>query len=364
MAAGGDAVARAEDGKVVFVRGALPGEVVAARIVVDKRDFAKAVAVEVVEPSADRIEAPCPAARRGCGGCTWQHIALEAQRRFKEQIVADALRRQGRIADPPVTGTVELEPWGFRTTIRVVAGPGGTGGYRRLNSHDIVEPERCLIAHPLVEGVRAVPGVEPGTEFQIRAGVSEGEVGSTVTEVVGGRRWRVSPRSFFQTRPDGAEALVALVAAAADELPGPPGDAVDLYAGVGLFAGVLAGAGWTVVAVEENEAAVADAEFNLADVAGRVLLVGSTVAEWTPQAADLVVADPGRPGLAKPGTAAVVACEPDRVVLVSCDAASLGRDAALLVGAGYRLDRSTLVDLFPHTPHVEVVSVFDRERSQ
>jgi 23S rRNA (uracil1939-C5)-methyltransferase len=175
--------------------------------------------------------------------------------------------------------------------------------------------------------------------------------------VVAGRHWRISAASFFQSQPDGADALAALVALAADEI-GTAATAVDLYSGVGLFAGVLAGRGWSVTAVEGSRDAVADAGVNLRDE--KATVVRADVNRWTPTAADLVVADPSRSGLGREGAAVVVATGAGRVVLISCDAAAFGRDAGLLTKAGYTLTSVTPVDLFPHTTHVEVVSVYDR----
>ncbi len=176
-------------------------------------------------------------------------------------------------------------------------------------------------------------------------------------EVAAGRRWRISARSFFQSRADGVDALGELVAGAADEL-GSPGRALDLYAGVGVFAGVLADRGWSVTAVESSGSAVDDARVNLRDV--DVKVVRADVTRWRARKADLVVADPSRAGLDRAGAAIVTRSGARRVVLVSCDAASLGRDTRLLRRSGYALTSVTPVDLFPHTAHVEVVSVFDR----
>jgi tRNA/tmRNA/rRNA uracil-C5-methylase (TrmA/RlmC/RlmD family) len=178
-----------------------------------------------------------------------------------------------------------------------------------------------------------------------------------VHEVAAGRSWQISAESFFQTRADGVDALVAVVGAAAGEL-GDVTTAVDLYSGVGVFAGALAESGWSVTAVESSRSAVGDARVNLAGL--DVDVVRGDVTTRTPAHADLVIADPNRAGLGRTGVAVVVATAATRAVLVSCDAASLGRDAGLLREAGYNLTAVTPVDLFPHTAHVEVVSVFDR----
>ena len=149
-----------------------------------------------------------------------------------------------------------------------------------------------------------------------------------------------------------------MAAVAGDALP-EGGVLVDAYAGVGLFASILGAArGARVVAVESDPSAVADAGVNLADVDADV--VASEVARWNPVPADVVVAGPARSGLGRPGVTALVATAAPRLVLVSCDPASLGRDTALLTGAGYRLTGVTLVDAFPDTFHVETVSRFDR----
>jgi len=146
-----------------------------------------------------------------------------------------------------------------------------------------------------------------------------------------------------------------LVANAADELR--TGVAIDLYSGVGLFAGLLADRGWTVVSVESSGEAVRDARVNLRGAA--VEVVRADVEKWSPPPGHLVVANPSRRGLGRSGLSTVVASGASRVVLVSCDVGTLGRDTALLRSAGYELTAVTPVDMFPHTFHVEVVSTFD-----
>jgi 23S rRNA (uracil1939-C5)-methyltransferase len=267
-----------------------------------------------------------------------------------------------------------LPPWDFRTTISAAVHKG-RAGFNRARSHDVVPVDSCLVAHPLLEellvGVR-YPGAK---SVLLRCGSRTGERLAATTpaglrlrlpddvhaehvhEFAAGRPWRISARSFFQTRADGVDALADLVGTAADEL-GVPSTAVDLYSGVGVFAGVLAARGWSVTAVEGSHIASEDAKVNLRESA--VSLIRADVTKWSPQHADLVVADPSRMGLGKSGVDVVADTDARRVVLISCDAASLGRDAALLQGAGYALGAVTLVDLFPHTFRVEVVTVYDR----
>jgi 23S rRNA (uracil1939-C5)-methyltransferase len=385
IAAGGDAIARESGGRVVFVTGALPGERVTAEVTEERKDFARAVAVEVLEPASGRRSLPCPHGADGCGGCGWLHVDPPTQHELKARIVEDALRRVGHVEGVTVGHAAPLPDAGFRTTVRAVV-RDGRAGFRRAASHDPVLVESCLVAHPLVEELLVEGRFGAAREVTVRAGARTGErlviaapTASGVSvppdvRVVGeddlrrgrrawfheeaaGRRWRISAASFFQTRPDGADALVAEAAQAAAGVLGGGRTLVDLCAGVGLFAGAL-GEEMEVVAVERQVSSVADARVNLADRPARV--VRSAMERWRPSPADLVIADPARSGLGRAGVDRVAATGAARVVLVSCDAAALGRDAGLLTAAGYRLVDVTLVDLFPNTPHVEVVSRFDR----
>lgn len=393
MVAGGLALARDGAGRVVFVDGALPGERVLARVTEERRDFARAIAVEVLEASPHRMAAPCPALAAGCGGCTWQHVDPRAQHRFKAEIVVDALRRIAHLADPPVPVAQPLVGPALRTTARLAVGPDGRSGHRpRSRPGDRVPGEpvatgTCLVAHPRLEEL-VVDGRYPGSaEVLLRVGVASGErlartganagaaqvppdvvVAGTgghasVHEEVAGRWFRISADSFFQSGPVAAEALVRAVSAAASDALGAGGHLVDAYAGVGLFASTLGSdRGVAVTAIEHHPAAAADARVNLADLDARV--VASEVGRWRPRRNDprpaVIVADPSRPGLGRPGVAALAAAGAPRLVLVSCDPASLARDTRLLGAEGYTLSTLALVDAFPHTFHVETVSRFDR----
>lgn len=373
MASGGDAVARDGDGKAVFIRGAIPGERVRVKIQADHKKYANGDVDTVLEASPQRVTPPCPEVERGCGACQWQHISLAEQRKLKNGFLVEAVERAG-VTCPEPGSVVALEPWDFRTTISAGV-TNGRAGFNRARSHQVVGVDTCLVAHPLIEellvGVR-YPGAR---SVLLRCGARTGERLVVTTpagldvqlpddvrtedfhEFAAGRRWRVSARSFFQTRADAVDALADLVVAAADEM-GPPTTAIDLYSGVGLFAGTLAARGWSVTAVEGSERSVADARENLRDTDATV--VRADVTKWTPGAADLVVADPSRLGLGPEGVEVVESTGARRLVLVSCDAASLGRDAALLEKAGYGLSALTQVDLFPQTFRVEAVTVYDR----
>ena len=392
-AAGGEGVGRLADGRAVFVRGALPGERVRITVAEERKRFARGLLVEVVEAAPERVAPPCPRVAAGCGGCDWQHVAPAAQRTLKARIVTDALRRLGRLDPPEPDLGPDLAPDGWRTTVRAVIDDDGRAGFRLHHAHEAlaVGPGGCLVAHPLVDEVlREGLFPPPVREVTVRVGAATGErlvlctptVGDSrvpaltdatgltlvgadelaaghrawIHEVVCGRRWRISAESFFQSRPDGAEALVDAVSAALGEALAPGAAVVDLYSGVGLFAGVLGQrTGGRVVAVESNRSAVADARVNLADLDG-ARIVRSDVRRWHPSAADVVVADPSRQGLGPEVVPRIGATGASVLALVSCDPGALGRDAGLLARAGWQLGSVRLMDLFPHTSHVEVVT--------
>jgi len=185
--------------------------------------------------------------------------------------------------------------------------------------------------------------------------------GAWIHDDVAGRRWRISAGSFFQTRADGASALVDVVRAmSADVLDRPTGTLVDAYSGVGLFAGALLDGrtGWSAVTAESDRSSVADARANLADLDARV--IATTVERLRAPRADLVVADPSRAGLGRDAAKVLASTDAARIVLVSCDPAAAGRDLGLLGDLGYRPVEAVVVDLFPHTHHTEVVTRFDR----
>ena len=398
VVAGGDGIGRLADGRVVLCEGALPGERVAVTVVERRRDHARARVVDVLDPSPLRVDPPCPHLARGCGGCTWQHVRPGGQLMLKAAIVADALRHIGGLPDvavapaPPERGTVPLA--GYRTSLRLAVDSQGRPAYRRRHAHDLVAVDSCLVAHPRLAELVADARFPGASEVVLRVGAGTGErlahadrasgrakvpLGTAVSsppgrpavvhEVVDGRRWRVSATSFFQSGPEAAEVLVAAVRAALGADVGPGAVVADLYAGVGLLGGSVAAqcAGASLVAVESQRGAARDAAANLDDVGARVIV--GEVAEACRRGAvrgprgrapDVVVADPARGGLGPSAATAVAGLGAPLVVLVSCDPASLARDATLLGALGYRLESVEVLDLFPATFHVEAVSRFVR----
>jgi 23S rRNA (uracil1939-C5)-methyltransferase len=368
----GTAVGRDADGRTVSMPGVIPGERVEAKALAHRRGVVHARALQVLDPSPARVEPPCPEVAHGCGACQWQHIDRAAQIDFKQEQIRAALAGAG-VSDPSMLQpAVVLPDQDFRTTVHAAV-HRGRAGFRRYRSHRVVPVDGCLVAHPLLTELLVEGTYGDASDVLLRCGARTGErlaaptpAGTAIDvpadarrdhlhEEAAGRRWRISAGSFFQARADGVDALADAVLAAAAGLE--PGRAVDLYAGVGVFAGVLAAHGWSVTAVEASPDAVADAEENLADVDASV--VRADVTRWTPRPCDLVVADPSRAGVEHGGVSAIAATGARRVVLISCDATSLERDARRLRGAGYEPVAATLVDLFPHTFHVEVVTTFD-----
>jgi 23S rRNA (uracil1939-C5)-methyltransferase len=370
------------DGRVVFVRGGAPGDEVDVQIVERKGEWSRGVVNAVHEPSPNRVEPPCVRRLEGCGGCDWQHLAVPAQLPAKLEIVRDALRRTGRLESATLTVGRSVPSQGYRTTIRVVGGPDGHAAYRQDRSHDTVDASGCLIAHPgllaIVEAIRITPDLEVSLRVSEATGQitarwdkRRGEVhglprsvysgaNAFLVERVAGHDLRVSAGSFFQSGPDAAELLVDAVGRAAPELSGAR-TVLDAYAGVGLFAVTCAPESAKVITVETSRAAVEDCKVNLDGRSARV--ERSEVSTWRPGDGlriDVTIADPARSGLGRPGTAAMVAADPDVLVLVSCDPVALARDADLLGKQGYRHDGTEVLDLFPHTHHVECVTRFVR----
>ena len=377
----GAGVARAEDGRVVFVEGALPGESVTAEVVRTDKRWSRARVVTVLEPSPDRVAVPCAHQLEGCGGCDLLHVAPDAQLTMKTAMVIDQLARAQVDAPDPAMRTLENDHG--RTTIRAAV-HDGRAGYRARGSHDIVVPEACEAVDPAAEEL-LIDGRYPGaSKVMIRVGNRTGErlvvvdhgafdvevpddvfvisedalrkgKRAWIHEEVGGRRFRVSANAFFQNRPAGCDALVDEVGSMIADAP--EGVLVDAYAGVGLFSATV-GRNRPVVAIERGRDSVADARINL--TARDAKIIKADVERWRPSPAPVVIADPAREGLGKRAVATLLRAEPEVFVLVSCDPSAFGRDAARLVEAGLTLDRWTVLDMFPGTSHVETVARFVR----
>jgi len=397
IVAGGDGMARLADGRIIFVGGTITGERVRVEITTNKKDFARGNALEILDASPHRVEAPCKFVSAGCGGCSWQHIAVSEHLSTKVAIVHEALRRTAKISEADVSALVKtggaVSSQASRTTLRMAVLQNGKLGFRRGLSNELIQTSPCLVAHDSLNQMIASAKVKNATEVTLRCGASTGERGvwlhdehgrgqitglasdvgvgieSLVHEIVSGVKLRVMMTSFFQSSLEAAELLVAAVRSAAGEraLSGVDGRVIDAYGGVGLFAATLLSPDVPVTLVEANESSCRDAVSNLAkhlsdrlDSSEPSEVVQSNIEQWTPVPAGLVIADPARTGLGPLAVSRLVATNAKRIVLVSCDAVAGARDLRLLIDAGYDLERTTVLDLFPHTPHIETVSTLQR----
>jgi tRNA/tmRNA/rRNA uracil-C5-methylase (TrmA/RlmC/RlmD family) len=369
VAHGGHCVARHE-GRVVFVRHALPGERVLAVVVEDAGGgFCRADAVAVREAAPRRVPASCVWARAGgCGGCDFQHADPSLQRELKAAVLAEQLRRLAGIDRAVEVEELPGGALGWRHRVRLAVDEDGRPGLRAHRSHDVLPIADCPItpagALPPVLERRFAPGSEVEVVMDADGTThfdSTGHVGGgPAVQRAAGREWRLSPGVFWQVHPALPDALASVVAEWAAAPSG--GTAWDLYGGVGLFAAVLAGQvgpDGEVVVVESSAQAVADGRAALADLpqvgwrTGRVERVLPTL-DGRP---DVVVADPPRRGLGRELVEALCARGPGRVVHVACDPAALARDLALFTARGYRLDGLRAFDAFPMTHHFESVAL-------
>lgn len=399
LAAGGDAVGRGEDGRVVFVAGAAPGERVRVRLTEEHRQFARGALVEVIAPSPDRVEPPCPLFReRTCGGCVWQHVAYPVQATAKQATVASALRRQlaeGMALDPIETPVAPYR-WRRRARlhwVRPAASPAALIGLYAPRSRRVTPVPVCPQLEPALEG--ALPALhdllaaglfqkgeidmlcDPAGQVQVavrgpcRAPAAEALVGQGgVVGVILGRQvfgaaaleiepgqWAQADR-FVQPSRAGNAALLSAV----DRATRPRDGAriLELYAGSGNLTRMLLDGAGSVLAVDTRPGRqighprlrwqVGPVEEVVADLVGQ----GASGAAGEAPAIDLVVLDPPREG-ARAALDSIAALGAPRVVYVSCDPATLARDLDRLGAAGYRALRAAAIDLMPQTAHVEVV---------
>lgn len=372
VAAGGDGLGTAPDGRVVFVPSAVPGDHLSVEVTQTKKQFFRGRITDVLTAGPARVDPPCVHVGQGCGGCDWQHVSVEGQRHLRVDLVRDALRRIAKIDDLDIGHGPSLSADSYRTTVRAAV-VQGQGGFRMRRSNRVLVPDHCLVAHPKIDELLTTVDFGDAEEVVLRVGARTGEAmvhvlsgGSelelpegvvlstegtpaAITELVAGHRFRISGPSFFQCRPDGAEAMVALVAEAIGAVEGP---LVDAYAGVGLFGATL-GADRPLTSLEVASSSVADSRHNLPDHA---VIVETPVEQWTPTPAAVVIADPARAGLGREGADVISGTGAEVIALVSCDVASMARDIALLSELGYCPDWSRVLDLFGHTSHVEVVT--------
>jgi tRNA/tmRNA/rRNA uracil-C5-methylase (TrmA/RlmC/RlmD family) len=375
MAHGGEAIAR-HGGLVVFVRGGIPGERVRATITAapEHGRFIRARVTEVLDASPHRVDPPCRYAGH-CGGCDWQHIGLSAQRQIKARIVAEQLTRiGGEPADRWTALEVEAVPGDvdglhWRTRMRYAVNSEGRAGLRAQHTHDVVALDECLIASPSLggsaalekswAGAREVLGVQPLGKPVLLADPRPGQ--ARVTERAAGREWSFDATAFWQVHPGAPDALVQAVQSLVKPRAGD--HIVDLYSGVGLFAGAYVealGPGGRVDAVEGDDIAVKGARRSLHGES-TIHIHHDRVDRWLRRSpirrCDLVILDPPRVGAGRDVMQLAMRLRPRAIAYVACDPAALARDVATARDHGWDLTRLRALDLFPMTHHVECVAL-------
>ncbi|WP_328632108.1 class I SAM-dependent RNA methyltransferase [Streptomyces sp. NBC_00356] len=416
VAHGGHCIARTAEGQVLFVRHTLPGERVVARVTEGEEGarFLRADAVQVIEASKDRVEAPCPYSGPGrCGGCDWQHAKPGAQRRLKGEVIAEQLQRLAGLTPEEAgwDGTVmpaegdklpsgEVPQW--RTRVQYAIDADGNAGLRRHRSHEVEPIEHCMIAAEGVSelgiekrdwsGMESVEAIaasgsqdrqvilapKPGARLPIveldkpvsvmRVEEKDGGVHRVhgrpfVRERADDRTYRVGSGGFWQVHPKAADTLMRAVMQGL--LPRKGDMALDLYCGVGLFAGALAdriGDKGAVLGIESGKRAVEDARRNL-EAFDRVRIEQGKVEAVLPRTGisevDLIVLDPPRAGAGKKTVSHLTTLGARRIAYVACDPAALARDLGYFQEGGYRVRTLRAFDLFPMTHHVECVVILE-----
>jgi len=370
---GGEGLARI-DGRVVLIPFVLPGE----QVRIQMADQVHAKLLSITESAPERVAPPCPLFER-CGGCQYQHAPYEFQVARKAEILREQLRRVGKIDYAGDIHLVSGPPLGYRNRVQLHV-EGSRIGYLAAGSHELVAVEgECPISSPRVNQalaemrerlkspkfpgfVRSLEIFTNETDVQINILESERRVARAFFDWCGSvaeldystafGAFRVGPRSFFQVNRFLIEKLVET---ALGEAEGE--SALDLYAGVGLFAIPMARGFRDVTAVEAGTSAARDLEFNASRAGVQIRTEHSRVEDYLAKlsgAPEFVLADPPRAGLGKQVVNELLRLGPAHIVIVSCDPATLARDLAALTG--YTIERLALVDLFPQTFHMETVA--------
>jgi len=399
---GGEAMGRLEDGRAVFVPCALPGERVRVRLTEQKRSFARAELLEVIQASPDRVKPDCAFAVK-CGGCHYLHMNYPAQLRAKEDIIRNQFQRIAGIAYPPVEKVIASpQELHYRNSIQFHLDPSGRLGFQAPGSHKLAPVSDCLLCAPAINEI--LPSLDfegsSGLErVQVRVGVNDdalivleskdpvppdfsldlpisvvfvGPGGFEENEplVLAGddylvmeasqRDFRVSAGSFFQVNIPQAENMIRYLL---DHLPlSPTAHVLEVYAGVGLFSAFLAPRVAHLTAVEMSSSAIDDFAFNLDEFDNVDLFAGAAedVLRGLDQKSDTILVDPPRSGLALPALDAILQMEAPFLAYVSCDPSTLARDVKRLQAGGYQLQRVQPFDMFPQTYHVETVALLSK----
>jgi tRNA/tmRNA/rRNA uracil-C5-methylase (TrmA/RlmC/RlmD family) len=382
---GGSCVAR-HDGRVIFVRYALPGETVRARVLSERGSYWHAEATEVIEASPDRVDSLCPIAGvDGSGCCDLAFATPAAARRIKGEVVTNQLSRLGGYqwdADPVAEEVGTVGATGWRTRVRLDVGVDGQAGFHRYHSDELVTDLSCaqvpagvladLPSQPVGAALHVVLD-DDGRRHVVRSGPRGKAKSKAPTQVVSGeyesvqrvgsREWLIPVTAFWQAHRDAASTYSALVAEWAELSAGQT--AWDLYGGAGVFAAALAtevGESGRVLTVDTSRGSARAARAALADLGCVKVLTDSVRRALSAQqaAADVAVLDPPRTGAGREVIDQLAAAGVPRVIHIGCEAASFARDIGLYREQGYQVQRLRVFDSFPLTHHVECVALLTR----
>jgi tRNA/tmRNA/rRNA uracil-C5-methylase (TrmA/RlmC/RlmD family) len=379
---GGSCVAR-HDGRVVFVRYALPGERVRAQVTADRGSYWHAETIEVIEPSNDRIASLCPIAGvHGAGCCDLAFVDPAAGRALKAEVVSNQLARLGNYQwNDAVAPVSTAGPTGWRTRIRLDVGADGRAGFHRYHSDELVADLNCgQLPVAMIDGLTDVawpPGahlhvvIDDDGQRHVARTVRHGRRNSTDVvegsyqgvQRAGRHTWQVPVTAFWQAHRDAARTYSDLVGDWAR--PDPGTTAWDLYGGAGVFAAVLGdavGESGQVVSVDSSRAATRSARATLADLPQVNVITDSVRRALTAQrgGADVAVLDPPRGGAGREVIDLLAAAEVPRIIHIGCEAASFARDIGLYQRHGYAVDKISAFDSFPLTHHIECVALLTR----
>ena len=375
VAHGGVFVARHE-GRVIFVTGAIDGEVVDVEVTEDAGKFLRATVTNVVEASEHRQPHFWKAAREGAGGAEFGHIALAHQRELKAQVLQEALQRMAGIERETIVEALPQETDGlhYRTRVQLNVDASGTAGPMRPRSNEAVFTPNLPLAVTEIEELGLQLKNWNGVKKISIAASSTGDLQWTVDDKVNGserlieraagRTFRLSSGAFWQVHKDAASVLTQAVFEAAELLEFDPAKpALDLYAGAGLFAATMAArySSTSFTAVENNKQAVADGTKSAIDLSNLKfeksdVLQYLRIASAKPGSFNTVVLDPPRSGAAGKVIEQLIKLNPRNIVYVACDPVALARDLGSLTKAGYQLRGLKSLDIFPHTHHFEAVA--------
>ena len=379
VAQGGVFIAR-HDNKVVFVSGALPGEVVNAKVVQDTKSFLRAETLEVVEPSEHRVKHFWKAALRGAGGAEFGHIALDYQRALKTDVLREALSRMAGLESDvqvePAPGDDKANGLRYRTRVQLNVDESGTAGPSKVRTNEIVFtrdlPLAVLEIEELGLHLKNFNGVEKIKIAASNTGNLQWSIDKKLNgdaqliERVAGRTFRLSPGSFWQAHKAAPELLTGCVKEFADLLGfDSEKQNLDLYSGVGLFSATLSNSypGAKFLAVESAKQAIEDGERSTQDLPNLKFHRADVLKFLRSQSAgsfDTIVLDPPRSGAANKVVEQLIRLQPRNLIYVACDPVALARDLKTLGEAGYNLKAIKAFDIFPHTHHFETVVALSR----